>query len=92
MKITSHQIHRLVEGVFRRWKEKDIVTFKEGEETAFKAAVQNILKDYGKEQALEKEVEAMMEKLEKSHPDQFERHKMYPLLKKKLAKEKSIIL
>ena len=92
MKITPHQIHCLVQEVFRHWKNEGIVTFKQGEQRAFEEAVQNILKDYAKEKVLEKEVETMMDELERSHPGSFERYKMYPLLKKKLAKEKGIIL
>ena len=92
MKITPRQIQSIVQEVFRSWKKENIVNFKQGEQKALEEAVKNISKDYAKEQYLEKEVEAMMDELERTHSGSFERYKMYPLIKKKLAQKKGIIL
>ena len=92
MKITPRQIQSIVQEVFRSWKKENIVNFKQGEQKALEEAIKNISKDYAKEQYLEKEVEAMMDELERTHSDSFERYKMYPLIKKKLAQKKGIIL
>ena len=45
-----------------------------------------------KEADLERDVHAMLDKLEASHGGQFEEHKMYPMLKQKMAKERKVIL
>ncbi len=45
-----------------------------------------------KEKELDQEVAQRLDELEKTHKGQFERYKMYPLLKKKLAEQKSLAL
>jgi len=41
---------------------------------------------------LDVEVNRLMDDLERQNPGEFQRFKMFPLLKKRLAKEKGIIL
>ena len=53
---------------------------------------QCIAEDLKKEKQLEQEVQHMLDELESTHSGQFERYKMYPLLKKKLAQKKGFIL
>ena len=53
---------------------------------------QCIAEDLNKEKELEQEVQKMLDELENTHSGQFERYKMYPLLKKKLAQKKGFIL
>lgn len=55
-------------------------------------AVAIIKADYQREANLDQEVQKMMDDLERQNPNSFERYKMFPLLKKRLAKEKGIIL
>lgn len=69
-----------------------MVTFKEKEETVYRRACDLIMKEYRNEAALDEEVNRMMDDLERQNPGQFQRFKMFPLLKKKLAKEKGIVL
>jgi hypothetical protein len=45
-----------------------------------------------KESDLDHEVNRMMDELERQNPGEFQRYKMFPMLKKRLAKEKGIIL
>ncbi len=92
MKITQKQIESLVEQIIKSWKESHIITFKESELKVRDTAVQHIMKDYQKELELDKEVAAMLDQLERSNSGQFERHKMLPILKKKLAKEKKVVI
>ena len=51
-----------------------------------------INEELNKEKQLDEEVNTMLDNLEKTHSESFERYKMYPLLKKKLAQKKGIIL
>ena len=92
MKLTSIQIDRLVRRVFDELKTQNIIEFKADEGKVAKRAADIVKADYQREADLEKEVSAMLEKLEKQNPGEFERYKMYPMLKKRLAKEKGIIL
>ena len=78
--------------MFKQLKDSDTVEFKEKEDKVFDRAVQIIRSELQREADLDKEVHAMMDDLERQNPGSFERYKMFPLLKKRLAAEKGIVL
>ncbi len=92
MRVSDKLIQRLVQAVFRDLKEQNIITFKEKEDAVLKRACAIISNEYAREQQLDQEVNRMMDDLERQNPGEFQRYKMFPLLKKRLAKEKGIIL
>lgn len=92
MKLTDKQIDRLVSKVFKSLKEQNIVTFKEKEESVYRRALQLVHAEFDKERELDEEVHRMMDQLEEQNPGSFQRYKMFPMLKKRLAKEKGVIL
>lgn len=92
MKCTPKQINHLVDLVFKSWKKSNIVTFKEDEKKVHDRAVALIKEEFFKEAELEKEVNKKLDELERSNPGEFQRHKMFPMLKAKLAKERKIVL
>jgi hypothetical protein len=81
MKLTSNQLQAIVEKVFKHWKQKNIVTFKEDEKKVLQ-----------REAELDKEVNKKLDELERSNPGEFQRHKMFQLMKAKLAKERKVVL
>ena len=91
-KLTEKQVDRMVKMIFDNLKSHRIVTFKESEEKVFRRAVELVKADFDREKALEQEVLKMMDELEAQNPDGFQRYKMFPLLKRKLAEQKGIIL
>lgn len=92
MKVTNAQIERLVRYIFEELKSQSLITFKEKEETVFKRACDIVKQNIEDEKHLDAEVNAMMDDLERQHPGEFQRYKMFPMLKKKLAKEKGFVL
>ncbi len=54
--------------------------------------VECLNKNLHAEKLLDQEVEAMMDQLEKQNPGGFQRYKMFPLLKKRLATQKGFVL
>ena len=92
MKLTPLQLQKIVTKVFDTWKEHNVVTFKEEEKKVFARAVASLQGEIQKEIELEREVNRMLEELERKHGGEFQRHKMFPMLKQKLAKEKKVIL
>lgn len=92
MKLTDKQIKRLVTLVFRELKDQDLITFKESEEKVAHRGQELIQENFKQEVALDMEVNKMMDDLERQNPGEFQRYKMFPLLKKRLAKEKGFIL
>ena len=76
----------------KAWKDNHVIEFKVDEKKVLSTMMDALKVDYQKELDLEKEVNQMLDKLERSNSGEFQRYKMYPMLKQKLAKEKKVIL
>lgn len=92
MKLTTNQLQAIVERVFKLWKQKNIVTFKEDEKKVLSRGIELLKEELQKEIDLDKEVMKKLDELEKSNPGEFQRHKMFSLMKAKLAKERKVVL
>ncbi len=68
------------------------MTLKTTEDKVAKRAAELIAAEFQKEKDLDHEVHKMMDDLERQNPNSFERGKMFPMLKKRLAKQKGLIL
>ena len=73
-------------------KAQKCIEFKAKESEVLDRMIQILKGDFEREVALDHEVNRMMDDLEKQNPGGFQRYKMFPMLKKRLAKEKGIIL
>lgn len=73
-------------------KSQKCIEFKVKEEQVIERITEVIRADFEREAKLDQEVNKMMDDLERQNPGSFQRYKMFPLLKKRLAKEKGIIL
>lgn len=82
----------MADAILRGLKAQNVIQFKEKEEVVLERAAAIIRSDYNREAELDREVNKMMDDLERQNPGEFQRFKMFPLLKKRLAKEKGIIL
>jgi hypothetical protein len=92
MRMNDKVLQRLVQYVFRELKANQTVIFKEKEEKVAQRALEILRGEMQKEAALDVEVNRMMDELERQNPGEFQRYKMFPMLKKRLAKERKIIL
>lgn len=92
MKLTTSQIQRLSEKILNQWKSQNLITFKVDEKVVLKTISDAIIGDLQKEEQLDRDVNALMDQMERQHEGQFQRHKMFPMLKQKLAKERKIVL
>lgn len=92
MKISEKMIQRFVKSIFNDLKAQNLVEFKIKEEQVLQRANELVLADFAREHQLDEEVHKMMDDLERQNPGSFQRYKMFPLLKKRLAKEKGIVL
>ena len=93
MKISESQMKRMATAIMNGLKQQQVIEqFKEKEETVLQRAIEIIKADFARESALDQEVHKMMDDLERQNPNGFERYKMFPMLKKRLAKEKGIVL
>ena len=92
MKISDKQMKRMADAILKGLKAQNVIQFKEKEEAVLDRATAIIRADYHREAELDREVNQMMDDLERQNPGEFQRYKMFPLLKRRLAKEKGIIL
>lgn len=92
MKISEIQMKQIARTVIDELKEKKQIVFKVAEEKVYQRAFELIKADFARESQLDQEVNTMMDQLEQQNPGEFQRYKMFPLLKKRMAKEKGIIL
>ena len=92
MKLNEKILKRIVDVVFKDLKAAGQISFKDKEEKVAHRAVQILNQEVGREADLDQEVHKMMDELERQNPESFERYKMFPLLKKRLAKEKGYVL
>lgn len=92
MKISDKQMRRMAVAIFKALKEQKVIEFKEKEESVLDRAVGLIKADFNREAELDQEVNRMMDDLERQNPGGFQRYKMFPMLKRRLAKEKGIVL
>jgi hypothetical protein len=92
MKLTTLQLQAIATKVLDSWKKQNVIVFKEDEKKVLNRMVDALKADYQKELDLEADVNKMLDQLEKTNSGEFQRYKMYPLIRKQLAKERKIIL
>jgi hypothetical protein len=85
-------MQKLVEKVFEHWKKNNVIVFKDDEKKVMARALEAVKADYQQEAQLDIDVNKMLDQLERTNQGEFQRYKMYPILKQKLAKERKIVL
>lgn len=92
MKMTQNHIDSLVRRVLIELEKKKLVTFNKTKEAILSRGKELLNEDFAKEAELDKEVMRMVDDLERQQGDQFERHRMFLMLKKKVAEERGFVL
>jgi hypothetical protein len=92
MRLNAFQIESLGKKVINELGEKNILSFRDGKDKAIQRAIEIISEDYNSEKALEDEVNKALDKLEAEGTDGFDRHKMFKMMKRKMADEQRIVL
>ena len=85
-------MEQIARAVIDELKSSKQLVFKAPEEKVYARAFELVREDFERESKLDREVNAMLDELEKKSPGEFQRFKMFPLLKKKLAQQKGIVL
>ena len=92
MRMTKVQLERLARGMISELKSNQIISFKVTEDVVLKRAVEILEEDLMVERKLEQEAQRMVDDLERKGSGEFDRHKMYLMIKKKLAQDRKVIL
>ena len=92
MKLSPNQMNKIALEIFKELSQVDNLELHFDKEK-FKKTIAAVLKqNMEDEKVLDQSVNDMMDSLEKQNPGGFERYKMFPLLKKKLAEQKGFVL
>ncbi len=92
LKLSNKQVHAIATKVYRHWQEQNLLTLKVSEAEVMQKLEQVIVAELEKEAELDREVHRMLDDLERTNAGEFQRYKMFPMLKQKLAKERKMIL
>jgi hypothetical protein len=93
VKIREEQVHRICRTLLSRWKEKGMIRPKTSEEVLLAKMIGEVMKDFRREEALDREVEALLEKHSRElSQSQASSHLMFQKIKERLAKERGIVL
>ncbi len=93
MRLTTTQIETISGLILTRLKDRDIIIFKEDEETVYKRIIRSITEDLRAEDQLDREVEAILEEHSGSlKEDDIDYRKMFSMVKGKLVRERELII
>ena len=92
MRLSTTQLQMIATKVFETWKQNHILVFKEDEKVVQARMVEILKAEYQKELDLDRDVNQKLDELERTNSGEFQRFKMYPLLRKQMAKDRKLIL
>ncbi|MBI5576179.1 MAG: DUF507 family protein [Deltaproteobacteria bacterium] len=93
MKVREEQIRSICRVILSRWKEKRLFRPKAADDVLLAKMIGEITKDFQREEALDREVEALLEKHSRELvQSQASAHLMFQKIKERLAKERGIVL
>ncbi len=85
-------MQRMAQLIIDELKSENFIQFKIEEHKVNQRAVEIIKKNVNDEKLLDQEVNDMMDNLERQNAGEFQRYKMFPMLKKKIAEQKGFVL
>jgi hypothetical protein len=93
LKIREEDLQRVCKTILSRWKEKGMIRPKVAEDVLLAKMTGEVRKDFQREVALDREVEALLEKHSRElSQSQANAHLMFQKIKDRLAKERGIVL
>ncbi len=93
MKLKDDQVARICRTILGRWKDKGLIRPKAAEDLLAAKMVEAVLADFRREEALDREVEALIDKHSRELADsQASSRVMFQKIKERLARERKIVL
>jgi hypothetical protein len=93
LKLREEHVHRVCRTILSRWKEKGMIRPKAAEEVLLAKMIGEVVNDFRREEALDREVEALMEKHSREMSlSQANTRVMFQKIKERLASERGIVL
>ena len=93
MKLREEHIHRICRTILSRWKGKGMIRPKAAEDVLLAKMIGEVVKDFQREEALDREVEKLMEKHSREMSlSQANSRVLFQKIKERLAEERGIVL
>lgn len=93
MKLREEHVNRVCAAILSRWKEKGRILPKAADDVLLAKMIGEIVKDFRREEALDREVEALMEKHSREMSlSQANSRVLFQKIKERLAEERGIVL
>jgi len=93
VKLKDDQVARICRTILGRWKEKGLIRPKAADDLLLGKMVAVVLKDFRREEELDREVEALLDKHAREMADsQASSRVMFQKIKERLARERKIVL
>ncbi len=93
MKVREEQLQHICRTILSRWRTKGMIRPKAADDVLLAKMNGAVMKDYQREEALDREVEALLEKHSRDlAQSQASAHLMFQKIKERLAKERGIVL
>lgn len=93
MRLREEHIERVCRMILARWKEKRLIRPKAGEEVLLSKMIGEVVKDFKREEALDREVEALLDKHARElSVTQANSRLLFQKIKERLARERNIVL
>ncbi len=93
MRLTDDQVARICRTILARWKEKGLVRPKAADDLLAAKMVGAVLADFRREEALDREVEALLDRHAREMADaQASSRVLFQKIKERLARERKIVL
>lgn len=93
MKIREEQLHRICRTLLARWKEKGLIRPKAGDDVLLAKMIGEVVKDFRREEELDREVETLLEKHSREVAlSQANARVMFQKIKERLARDRGIVL
>jgi len=93
VKIREEHVHRICRTLLSRWKERGMIRPKAADDVLLAKMIGEVMKDLRREEELDREVEALMEKhAREMAQSQASSRLMFQKIKERLAKERGIVL
>ncbi len=93
MKLKDDQVARICRTILGRWKDKGLIRPKAAEELLATKMIEAVLADFRREDELDREVEALLDKHAREMADsQASSRVLFQKIKERLARERKIVL
>ncbi len=93
MKLSQEQVAKICRTILGRWKDKGLVRPRAADDLLLSKMVEAVLADFRREEELDREVEALLDKHARAMADsQASSRIMFQKIKERLARERKIVL